>query len=146
MDASLTLLFICDRPHTYETFISEFRSADFRVLIARNLTQAKATLLSGSVHAVVIRHDDGHDDRPLAAKLKRIAARLPVFLITNQAQLPQPNIDSVWRGDFGDEVVTRGMATFFRHLLKPSGLTRGVEPARSEFQLFLAGLVPQSVG
>lgn len=146
MHARLTLIFICDRSETYQAFLSEFRSADFRVLVARNLTQAKSLLLEGSADAIIIRHDDARDDRVLAAKLKRIAPRVPVFLITNQAQKPQPNIDSVWRGDLGDTVVTRGMAMFFRHLFKPTGQASAIEPAASELAPFLARLVSQVSG
>ena|ERR1700757_4131409 len=119
MSTRLTLLFVCDRSYLYSTFIEEFRAADFQVLIARNLAQAKSALLARAVSCVVLCHDCSRDDRPLAASLKRMAPHIPVFLLTDRQQSMSSDIDSIWRSDLRDEVLTRSMAVFFRHLFGP---------------------------
>lgn len=120
MSTRLTLLFVCDRSYLYSNFIEEFRAADFQVPIARNLEQAKSALLARSISGVVLCHDWSRDDRPLAAALKRTAPDVPVFLLTDQEQ-PRlaADIDCIWRSDLRDEVLTRGMAVFFRRLFSP---------------------------
>jgi hypothetical protein len=146
MKASSTLLFLCDRAQQYEVFLSEFRTAEIRILIARNLTQAKSMLLSKPADGIVIRHDGAADDRSLAVKLKRIAPRTPVFLITDQKQQPQAAIDLVWRGELTDRTVARGMALFFRHLFRPCDPSRALQPALREPNSFFAALAAQSSG
>jgi len=116
MSTRLTLLFICDRSYLYSTFIDEFRAADFQVVVARTLTHAKSLLLTRPLSGVVLCHDCSRDDRPQAGPLKRLAPHLPVFLLTDQEQSLPADIDCVWRSDLGDEVLTRGMAVFFRHI------------------------------
>jgi hypothetical protein len=124
---------LCDQPHLYSNFIAEFRAADFQVLTARSLAQAKAVLLTRSVKAIVLCHDSARDDRPLAPPLKRMTPQVPVFLLTDRAQALPAEVDSIWLSDLRDEVVTRGMAVFFRHIfnlrqpvLRPSLVPEGV--------------------
>jgi hypothetical protein len=120
MSTRLTLLFVCDRSYLYSNLIEEFRTADFQVLIARNLAQAKSALLARSINFIVLCHDWTRDDRPLAASLKGAAPQVPVFLFTDQEETRLPaDIDSVWRVDLRDELLTRGMAVFFRRLFSP---------------------------
>lgn len=119
MSTRLTLLFVCDRSYMYSAFIEEFRAADFQVLIARNLAQARSALLARSISCVVLCHDRSRDDRPLAASLKRMAPHVPVFLLTDQKQPLPADVDAVWRSDLRDQTLTRGMAVFFRQLLGP---------------------------
>ena len=119
MSSRLTLLFVSNQSHLYSTFIDEFRGADFQVLIARNLVQAKSLLLTHYPSGIVLCHDCSRDDRTLAGPLKRIAPHLPVFLLTNREQPRVADIDCVWRSDLDDDVLTRGMAVFFRHLFSP---------------------------
>jgi Orn/Lys/Arg decarboxylase, N-terminal domain len=124
MSSRLTLLFVCDQSDVYSSLIDEFRAAEFQVLLARSLAQAKSTLLARSVCAIVLRHDGLCDDRALASSLKRMAPDIPVFLLTDQQQPLPADVDSIWRSAFGDPVITRGMAVFFRQLFNPrqSGL------------------------
>jgi hypothetical protein len=146
MKASSTLLFICDQVQQYEVFVSEFKSAEIRILIARNLTQAKTMLLGKPSDGIVIRHDSAADDRPLAAKLKRIAPRTPVFLITDQKQQPLAAVDSIWRGELNDRVVARAIALLFRHLFQASQALQTSKPTLRESNLFLAALAAQASG
>ncbi len=119
MSSRLTLLFVCNQSPLYAGLIAEFRAADFQVLIARNLTQAKAVLLNRSVNVIVLRHDCNRDDRALATPLKRLSPHLPIFLLTDQEQPRPADVDSILRSETDDEVVTRGMALFLRHLFNP---------------------------
>ena len=146
MKASSTLLFLCDRAQQYEVFISEFRNAEIRILIARNLDQAKSMLLSKPADGIVIRHDSAADDRSLAVKLKRIAPRTPVFLITDQKQQPQAAINSIWRGELNDRLVARAIALLFRHLFQPNDALHTSKPALAESSHFLAALAAHASG
>lgn len=146
MKASSTLLFICDQVQQYEVFISEFRAVETRILIARNLIQAKTMLLANPADGIIIRHDSAADDRPLAAKLKRIAPRTPVFLITDQKQQPLAAVDSIWRGELNDRVVARAIALLFRHLFQPSEALQTSKPTLRESNVFLAALAAQASG
>ena len=146
MEASSTLLFICDQVQQYEVFISEFRAVEIRILIARNLTQAKAMLLGKPADGIMIRHDSGADDRPLAVKLKRIAPHTPVFLVTDQKQQPQAAIDSIWRGELNDRLVARAVALVFRHLFQPSQALTASKPSLKEPNLFVAALAARASG
>jgi len=111
-------MFVCDQAELYANFVTEFKWAGFQVLPARNLAHAKSLLLSRRIDGVVIRHDDQADDRTLAARLKRITPHVPVFLLTDREQPSlQSDIESIWRGDFTDPLVARGMAMFFRQYL-----------------------------
>lgn len=120
MNSRLTLLFVCDESQLYSEFLTEFRSADFQVLIARNIARAKAILLTRSVNAIVLSHDDRRDDRALAPRLKRSSPGVPIFLLTDQEQPRPDDIDSIWRLEAGDAVVARGMAVFCRNLFQPT--------------------------
>jgi hypothetical protein len=120
MNSRLTLVFVCDQSHLYSGFLTEFRSADFQVLTARNIAQAKGVLLTRSVNAIIICHDGLRDDRPLAPQLKRTAPDVPIFLFTAYQQPLPEDVDSIWRFDQGDSVVARGMAVFCRNLFKPT--------------------------
>ena len=126
MNSRLTLLFVCNQANLYSNFISEFGSAGFQVLLARNLTQAKAMLLSRPVNAVLLRHDCTGDDRALAPQLKRIAPQLSVYLLTDQQQRPPRGVDSVWSWKTPDVTVARGMAILFRQLFTPRAVSAGV--------------------
>jgi hypothetical protein len=146
MKASSTLLFVCDQVQQYENFISEFRAVETRILIARNLTQAKTMLLGKPADGIVIRHDSAADDRPLAAKLKRIAPRTPVFLITDQKQQPLAAVDSIWRGELNDRVVARAIALLFRHLFQPSEALQTSKLKLRESNVFLNALAARASG
>lgn len=124
MSSRLTLLFLCDQARTYSHFISEFRSANLQVLIARNVAQAEAVLQGQQVDGIMLRHDGERDDRPLASKIKRMTPRIPIFLLTEHEQPKHADIDSVWRGELGDSVVARGMAAFLAGYLQSSRLSR----------------------
>ena len=139
MNSRLTLLFLCDHAEHYAGFVEEFKAAEFQVLIARNLGHAKALLLSRAVNLIVLRHDCSCDDRQLAIPLKRVAPELPIFLLTDQAQPRPADIDSIWRWQVGDEVVTRGMARFFRHLLQTDPSSRRPAPVLVGINSFFAG-------
>jgi hypothetical protein len=119
MITRLTLLFLCDQVESYARFIEEFRAAEFQVLVARSLAHAKAILLTRSVNAIVLGQDCTRRERDLATQLKRIAPAVPIFLLTNQEQSRPVDVDSIWRLEMDDDVVTRGMAQFFRHLFHP---------------------------
>jgi|SRR5271166_1079964 len=129
MDSRLTLLFVCNQSHLYPVVLAEFKSAGFQVLIARNASQAKAVVLARSVEAFVLCHDRYRDDRGLAPQLKRIAPGVPIFLFTDQQQPLPGDVDSIWRFEPGDEVVTRGVAVFCRNLFKPTPAFRRAAPA-----------------
>lgn len=146
MKASSTLLFVCDQVQQYENFISEFRAVETRILIARNLTQAKTVLLANPADGIIIRHDSAADDRPLAAKLKRIAPRTPVFLITDQKQQPLAAVDSIWRGELNDRVVARAIALLFRHLFQPSEALQTSKLKLRESNVFFEALAAQASG
>ncbi len=120
MNSRLTLIFVCDQIHPGSAFLTEFRSADFEVLSVRNIARARAILLTRSVNAIVLCHDDRRDDRELAPQLKRIAPGVPVFLLTDQEQPRPDDVDSIWRFEPGDAVVARGMAVFCRNLFQPT--------------------------
>ena len=139
MSTRLTLLFICDRSYLYSSFINEFRAADFQVLIARNLTLAKSILLTRPLDGVVLCHDCSRDDRPQAGPLKRLAPRVPIFLLTDQEQSRHADIDCVWRSDLGDKVLTRGMAVFLHHILN-------LRDASRRLSLVIGGTVPFFAG
>jgi len=49
---------------------------------------------------------------------------MPIFLITDEAQPRQDAIDSIWRAEIGDDVVTHAMATFFKQYFRPSRFAR----------------------
>jgi len=132
MSPTVTLLFVCNQSQLYSVFISAFSSADFQVLLARNLTHAKRILQGRRVEAIVLRHDCHRDDRPLASPLKRVVPQVPIFLVTDQPQLRQPDIQSVWRGETGDEVVSRAMALFFRQCFKGTRLSQAGRQTASE--------------
>jgi hypothetical protein len=136
MNSRLTLLFVCDQSQFYSAFLTEFESADFQVLIVRGPARAKSILLVRSVNAIILCHNQHHDNRALAPQLKRIAPSVPVFLLTDQPQSRATDIDSVWRFDSSDPVVMRGMAIFCRNLFSPT-------PAfcRSAFALGVAATV-----
>ncbi|HZP22581.1 MAG TPA: hypothetical protein VFB04_03985 [Terriglobales bacterium] len=123
MNSRLTLLFVCNQPYLYSNFIAEFGSAGFQVLLARNLAQAKAMLLSRPVNAVLLRHDCSGDDRALAPQLKRTAPHISIYLLTDQQQRPPRGIDSVWSWETADVVVARGMAILFRRLFSPRAVS-----------------------
>lgn len=124
MSSRLTLLFLCDQAHSYSHFLSEFRSLNFQVLIARNVAQAKTILQGHPVDGIMLRHHGECDDRPLASKIKRITPRIPVFLLTEHEQPKPADIDSVWRAELGDSVIARAMATFLASCLRSSRLSR----------------------
>jgi len=113
MTSSLTLLFVRDRAE-YPVFLSELRAADFEVLTARSVTQAKSLLLTRRVDAVILRHDGVVDDRPLASTLKRIAPQASIFLLSDETQPRPDEIDAILRGDFGDAVIVRAVAALCR--------------------------------
>ncbi len=119
MSSRLALVFLCDQADAYASFIEEFRAADFQVLIARSLAHAKAILLTRSANAIVLRHDCNRDDRALATQLKRTTPHIPIFLLTDQEQSRPVDVDLICRSQIDDEVVTRGMAQFFRQLFHP---------------------------
>lgn len=123
MSSRFTLLFVCNQAYLYSNFISEFGSAGFQVLLARNLAQAKTMLLDRPVNAVLLRHDCTADDRALAPQLKRIAPHISVYLLTDQQQRPPRAIDSVWSWATPDVAVARGIAILFRQLFKPRALS-----------------------
>ena len=124
MSSRLTLLFLCDQADSYAAFLAEFHSANFQVLLARNVAQAEAVLQRQTVDGVMLRHDYLRDDRPLAAKIKRITPRIPVFLLTELEQPKHADIDSVWRAELGDTVVARAMAVFLGGYLQSASLSR----------------------
>jgi hypothetical protein len=132
MSSRLTLLFVCNQAYLYSHFISEFGSAGFEVLLARNLAHAKAMLLSRPVNAVLLRHDCTADDRALAPQLKRIAPQISVYLLTDHQQRPPRGIDSVWSWATPDAVVARGMAILFRQLFSPRSISSRPLPALEE--------------
>lgn len=140
MSTRLTLLFLCDQAGSYARFIEEFRAADFQVLVARSLAQAKAILLSRSVIAIVLSQDCTRHERALATPLKRIAPTLPIFLLTNQEQPRPVDVDAIWRSEMDDEVVTRGMAQFFRHLFHPRHQSRRPTLVLGGLQSFIVGV------
>jgi len=123
MDSGLTLLFLCDQSHLYSSFISEFRAADFQVMVAPSLTHAEAVLQTQSVHCIVLLQDCSRQDRELAVNFKQIAPGVPVFLLTDQQQARPAAVDSIWRWQVGDQTSTRAMAVFFRHLLRADGFS-----------------------
>ena len=120
MNSRLTLLLVCDQSDFFSAVLTEFRSADFQVLNARNIARAKAILLTRSVNAIVLCHDGLRDDRALAPQLKRVAPGKPIFLLTDREQPRPDDIDSIWRFETSDEVVTRAMAVFCRNLFRPT--------------------------
>jgi len=124
MSSRLTLLFLCDQADSYAAFLSEFSSASFQVLIARNIAQAEAFLQRQNVDGIMLRHDCHRDDRPLADKIKHITPRIPIFLLTDLEQPKHANIDSVWRAELGDTVVARAMAVFLGGYLQSARLSR----------------------
>ena len=123
MSSRLALLFLCDQSELYSKFILAFTSADVEVLIARNLQEAESILLKRPVHGILLRHDSKRDDRQLATQLKSITPRVPIFLLTDQTQPKQRDIDSIWHADFADETITRAIATFFSQVLQPSSMS-----------------------
>jgi len=145
MNSRLTLLFLCGEVQLYAGFISEFQSANIQMLIARNLAHAKSVLLNRPVDAIVLRHDGNQDDRPLAAHMKQITPCVPVFLLTEEAQPPFADIDSVWRAETGDPVISRAMAIFFRHLLTGSKAARPGDRLFGEADISFNRLGPRSV-
>ena len=120
MNSRLTLLFVCEQSRLDSVFLAEFRSADFQVLTARSLDRAKAILLTRSVNALVLCHDEYRDDRALAPQLKRIARGVPIFLFTDREQPRPDGIDSIWRFDPGDAALARAMAVFCHNLFQPT--------------------------
>jgi len=143
MNSRLTLLFLCEHAEHYAGFLEEFRAADFQVLVARNVGHAKALLLTKNVTFIVLRHDCSGDDRLLASPLKRIAPDVRIFLLTDQAQPRPADVDSLWRWHVGDEVVTRGMARFFRHLLQAEHTARRPAPVLVGIHSLFTGFRPQ---
>jgi len=146
MNFRFTLLFLCDQSHCYSSLISAFVAADVQLLIARNVEQAEALLLRKSVHGILIRHDRNRDDRRFANHLKRTAPRVPIFLLTDQEQPRDPDIESIWRADIGDETITRAMALFFSQVFKPSGLFGARAPIFGEADFLFRGITPQGSG
>lgn len=142
MSTRLTLLFLCDQSSLYSGFISAFASAGFQVLLANSLSHASKILTSQQVDAVIIRHDGQRDDRPVAARLKGMMPRLPVVLVTDEAQARPATIDSIWRAEIGDEVVTRAMAMFFRQYFRPTR-TSGPDKLVSDLDLRSSRIRPQ---
>ena len=140
MGTRLTLLFLCDHAGSYVRFIQEFRAADFQVMVARSLAHAKAILLSRSVVAIVLGQDCTRREGALATQLKRIAPTLPIFLVTNQEQPRPVDVDAIWRAEMDDEVVTRGMAQFFRHLFHPRHESRRPTLVLGGLQSFIVGV------
>jgi hypothetical protein len=138
MSSRLTLLFVGDQSQRYSPFLAEFQSANFQVLIARSIRQAKAILLTRSISVIALCHDGDRDDRKLAAQLKRITPGVPIFLLTNQEQPRPADIDSIWRFEPGDEAVTRGMAVFCRNLFQPDHAFRRAALALSGAKAFSA--------
>ncbi len=128
MSSRLALLFVSDQSHLYSKFILAFTSAGVEVLLARNLQQAEAILLKRAVHGILLPHDRKRDDRQLATQLKRITPRVPIFLLTDQTQPKQRDIDSIWHADFADETITRAIATFFSQVLQPSSMSGTTTP------------------
>ena len=146
MNFRFTLLFVCDQAHFYSSFIDAFVATDVQVLIARNVAQAEAFLLRSPVHGILLRHDGNRDDRRLASQLKRIAPRVPIFLLTDQAQPRQPDIESIWRADLGDETIARAMALFFSQVFKPPGLFGAEKTILGEADFLFRGITPQGSG
>jgi hypothetical protein len=137
MSSRSTLVFLCQDPKRYGNFIAEFSSAGFDLLLAHDLTQARSHLVRGRADAIVVRHDGLADDRVLAPKLKSIAPRVPIFLVTDQEQPgQQPDIDAVWRGDFTDDVIARCMAVFFERHLAPHDGKGAPRPLASSLRPF----------
>lgn len=129
MNSRLTLLFVSDQSDLYLEFLAEFRSANFQVLTARNVRQAKAALLTRSVDAVILLHDVRCDHRGLAPQLKRIMPGVRIFLFTHYPQPLPAAVDSIWRYEHGDAIVTHGMAVFCRNLFQPTpGFRRVLAP------------------
>ena len=146
MSSRLILLFVCDQAEDYSVLLSEFRSVDFEFVIARNLAHAKRILQTRNVDAIILRHDSKIDDRSLATELKHIKPRIPIYLVTDQPQPRQAGIDSVWRAEIGDEVATRAMALFFRHLFTSFHPTPGRRPVLSEHDAFFDVMRIQGLG
>lgn len=140
MSTRLTLLFLCDHAGSYACFIEEFRAAEFQVLVARSLAGAKAILLSRSVNAIVLGQDCTRGEHALATQLKRIAPTVPVFLLTNQEQPRPVDVDSIWRSEIDDQVATRGMAQFFRHLFHPRHESRRPTLVLGSLHSFIVGV------
>jgi len=116
MSTGLTLLFFCNQAASYVRFIEEFQAAEFQVLVVPSLAHARAILLTRSVNAIVIGQDG---TEPLATQLKRLAPGVPIFLLTGREQPLPVDVDAIWRSEIDDQVATRGMAQFFRHLFGP---------------------------
>ncbi len=146
MSSRLTLLFVCDEADLYSVLISAFVSAEFQLLLARSSSQAKGILMKRPVDAILIRHDANRDDRQIATQLKRVTPRIPVFLLTDQPQQRQADIECIWRADIEDMVVTQAMAMFFRTFLKPSTLSGRGQPMLGDPGLLLTLMRPQGSG
>lgn len=137
MNTRLTLVFVCDQPHLYTEFLTQFQAANFQILIAHSNLQAKSILLTQSVTGIVLCHDYSRDDRALATQLKRISPDVPVFLLTNRQQPRPADVDSIWRAQIDDAVALRGMAMFFRHVFNPRQVSLKAAVAGGEVESFV---------
>jgi hypothetical protein len=122
MSPRLTLLFVCDQVESHALFISAFSAAGFQLLIVPHTEDAKTLLSSFSVDAIAVWDDSIRARRPNSSELKLASAGTPVILFRSREQAGPhpPGIDSICHVDFGDEILVRAAAVFFRQSLVAS--------------------------